>query len=663
MPPKLTIGMAAYEDFHGVYFTLQALRTYHAEAMPDVELLVIDNKPESPHGKSLLAPLLAHAQRGTAGARYIPMPSPVGTSAPRNAVFEHATGDAVLCMDSHVLLRPGAVRRLIEYYDQHPESLDLLSGPLLYDDLGNFETHFDDVWRSEMWGVWGRAWQCPCGGLKFSVQQDPTSDLAQFRALKPGFVPVSLCGDCGQELPKNLPFAGSFQALEAAGFRPLGADDDQPFEIPGQGLGLFSCRREAWLGFNEHFRGFGGEELYIHEKFRQAGRKNLCLPWLKWGHRFGRPEGARYPLTVFNKVRNYVLGHQELGLDLAPIHAHFVATGRMPIAEWEFLLADPIRHDQDAAYRTFVEKTKIKLSPSGMPLPPETVNTPAALLEWCKKIPRDLDQHLDRLAELAAECEHVTEFSKRRESTVGLLGGKPQRLVSYNVEDDPLLASLPKLFDGLTIEAKPSSDVADIEETDLLFIDSQHTAKQLGEELSKFAPRVRRFIVMHDTALHGQTGEDGGPGLLAAIREFLEANPEWFIHYHAEKQYGLTVLGRLEKDRPPEKVHLWAPGYGPGTELKALLASLGIAEKPSCDCNAKAVQMDKWGVGGCREHLETIVGWMREGQERWGWKDKLKAATHAVLSGLAFKLDVTDPYPGLIEEAIRLAEEKEAALV
>jgi hypothetical protein len=90
-----------------------------------------------------------------------------------------------------------------------------------------------------------------------------------------------------------------------------------------QGLGVFSCRKSAWLGFHPQFRGFGGEEGYIHEKFRQAGRRCLCLPWLRWIHRFGRPGGVQYPLIVEDKLRNYVLGHAELGLDLAPVVEHF----------------------------------------------------------------------------------------------------------------------------------------------------------------------------------------------------------------------------------------------------------------------------------------------------------------------------------------------------
>jgi hypothetical protein len=107
------------------------------------------------------------------------------------------------------------------------------------------------------------------------------------------------CPTCGYTFPKELTPA----ALTASGFKELGKGQE-PFEIPGQGLGLFTCLKDAWLGFNEHFTGFGGEEMYIHEKYRQAGHKAICLPWLKWGHRFGRPNGMPYNPTTYHKVRN-----------------------------------------------------------------------------------------------------------------------------------------------------------------------------------------------------------------------------------------------------------------------------------------------------------------------------------------------------------------------
>jgi len=56
-----------------------------------------------------------------------------------------------------------------------------------------------------------------------------------------------------------------------------------------------------------------------------------------------------------------------------------------------------------------------------------------------------------------------------------------------------------------------------------------------------------------------------------------------------------------------------APGRGPGTELKKLLARLGInADEKGCQCKSRAAQMDRWGCDACMNRLDTIVGWLRE---------------------------------------------------
>src|SRR5262249_43908404 len=65
-------------------------------------------------------------------------------------------------------------------------------------------------------------------------------------------------------------------------------------------------------------------KLYIHEKFRQAGRQCWCLPWLRWLHRFGRPQGVAYPNTLEDRLWNYLVGWNELGLPLDSIYEHFL---------------------------------------------------------------------------------------------------------------------------------------------------------------------------------------------------------------------------------------------------------------------------------------------------------------------------------------------------
>ena len=47
------------------------------------------------------------------------------------------------------------------------------------------------------------------------------------------------------------------------------------------------------------------------------------MPFLRWIHRFERPKGAPYPLEVMSKIRNYLIGHAELGLDIKPLVNHF----------------------------------------------------------------------------------------------------------------------------------------------------------------------------------------------------------------------------------------------------------------------------------------------------------------------------------------------------
>ena len=51
---------------------------------------------------------------------------------------------------------------------------------------------------------------------------------------------------------------------------------------------------------------------------------------------------------------------------------------------------------------------------------------------------------------------------------------------------------------------------------------------------------------------------------------------------------------------------------GPGTELKALLARVGITAAPDCACNARAAEMDRQGCDWVEANMSTVVGWLRE---------------------------------------------------
>jgi len=60
------------------------------------------------------------------------------------------------------------------------------------------------------------------------------------------------------------------------------------------------------------------------------------------------------------------------------------------------------------------------------------------------------------------------------------------------------------------------------------------------------------------------------------------------------------------------------PTHGPGTELKKLLAKVGITSTPDCSCTARAAEMDRQGVKWCEANIDTIVGWLREQAEARG---------------------------------------------
>lgn len=185
-------------------------------------------------------------------------------TATRSKIFSYAQTPYVLVIDSHVMIEAGGIKSLIDFFEAGKDNGNLIQAPLLYDHLEDGPSYFKPEWRSGMFGTW---------------QMDERSK------------------------------------------------GDEPFEIPSQGLGLFSCRKDAWLGFAKGHTGFGSEEGYIQEKFLQNGKKTICLPWLKWLHRFSRPSGVPYPNRRKDRVKNYVRGHLELDKPVFEILQHFKSIG------------------------------------------------------------------------------------------------------------------------------------------------------------------------------------------------------------------------------------------------------------------------------------------------------------------------------------------------
>lgn len=239
---KLTVSMATYNDYDGVFFTVQSLRMHHP-LPPDTEILILDNNPQGSHSKTLNG-----FARGVPNCRVINVEDRKSSFVKYDA-FKHATGDVVLGLDCHVLLKTGFVENLMEWWSDHKGEAHLLTGPLVYNDLVSLSSHMNEEWRGSDFGTWG-------------TNADRLND--------------------------NIPFL-----------------------IPMQGMGCFSFWREKAPTPNPNFRNFGAEEWYMAEKARQNGGKVICHPALTWMHRFDWPARS-FPMTLDDKIVNYYIGWMEL---------------------------------------------------------------------------------------------------------------------------------------------------------------------------------------------------------------------------------------------------------------------------------------------------------------------------------------------------------------
>lgn len=567
--PLLTIGMAHAWDYDGVWFTCMNLcLQIPRNILSQIQFVVIDNTPNTPEGKLVkqyVENWLAHA--GVHSAVYVPFEENNGTSQTRGRVFTEAKGRYVLCVDCHVLFPPKTIENLLNWYTANSETKDLMSGPIFFDTLNHHSTHFNPIWRSEMFGIWSTAWKCGCkGGVYFTTNCSNPDDVklavVNYHALDINFAPMTQCGKCKKQF-SNLPWIAHEQELRKQGYREPGLDiSSPPFEIPGMGLGVFTCAKDAWQEFHPDHRGFGGEELYIHEKFRQQGYKAICLPFLQWVHRFGRPNGVKYRLTRWDKARNYLLHFAELGWDTSPIRGHFVEKNKFLTEEqWKHLIADPVKNVQPPAQPQKEQPCQTgNCGDNGQP--PTQGRTLEEIFNWTHtQHTRDLDKHLPILREWGNKVKHITEISKRRESTIAFLAAKPTTLISYNTEHDEIFERLKKISKTDFQQAHVDSTmVPEIGKTEMLFIDSvEQTGERFKTELDKYYKSVTRLMAFHDTQLYGEKGEDGQPGLMVVLREFMKLNPEWSVVYHTTNQYGLTILSKSVADKPamPSTIQLF----------------------------------------------------------------------------------------------------------
>src|SRR5262249_42246619 len=127
--------------------------------------------------------------------------------------------------------------------------------------------------------------------------------------------------------------------------------------------------------------------------------------------------------------------------------------------------------------------------------------------------PSELQPHLPALCELARQCRHVTGLGTSRSVAVlAFLCAQPEKLICIDpvwpVERDnwQALARQTEL-----VFRQEDALRAELEETDLLFIDLGQDGEPLQQALARQAGKVKKYV-----ALHGASASQGVIDSLAA---------------------------------------------------------------------------------------------------------------------------------------------------
>ena len=166
-------------------------------------------------------------------------------------------------------------------------------------------------------------------------------------------------------------------------------------------------------------------------------------------------------------------------------------------------------------------------------------------------IESDINEHLPILYKYASTCSHVTEFGVRFGGSLwAFLASGAGKIIAYDFckykELDEIISITQKEKINFEFYKQDVLD-ADIEQTDLLFIDTFHHPLQLQRELLKHSGKVNKYIILHDTEKHKRVNEilwadertamgdknqleyDNYPniGIYPVIIEFIYNHKEW----------------------------------------------------------------------------------------------------------------------------------------
>jgi len=182
------------------------------------------------------------------------------------------------------------------------------------------------------------------------------------------------------------------------------------------------------------------------------------------------------------------------------------------------------------------------------------MSTIAIKYEEKKNTPSDINEHLEVLYKYAKECNTIAEFGVRDVvSSYALAHAHPKKLICVDIKTNPNVDEFIKICANENINMR--FDIADtttyeLENVDMLFIDTLHTFTQLTKELNLHHSKVNKYIAFHDTISYGYMNEDDrltgkDCGLVPAIKNFLRENKNWIEKETYPNNNGLTIIERI----------------------------------------------------------------------------------------------------------------------
>jgi len=163
------------------------------------------------------------------------------------------------------------------------------------------------------------------------------------------------------------------------------------------------------------------------------------------------------------------------------------------------------------------------------------------------------------------ECKHVTELGQRfSNSTIAFLKAAKDNnsfFISYDPNTNPRcdyvreIAKENNINYTFVIGLPTTYDHKEsiIENTEMLFIDTNHNRESVSEDVTLHSPRCTKYMAFHDvnrshlgSFYHKGQGYESGEGMKLFLEPFLEENKHiWKVVHWVDNNNGLLILERI----------------------------------------------------------------------------------------------------------------------